>query len=180
MRHVTSSPSLTTAAPGVPVEITSPGIRVITREWKDISSSRENIIRETTFSAFTLPFTTVATLSLSGAVSSSRVIRQGPKEKNESNDLERVRYRGFICKISSAVTSIMQVNPATASIARPGFRFRTFSPMMIPSSASAVVRFERRGIFIKSPEPITAVDGFIKLAGKRPGIGADRSRACSR
>ena len=68
-----------TTAPGVPVQITSPGRSVITFEWKETSDQGEKIMFETAFLRRTLLFSTVETSSSPTSPTSSGVTRWGPK-----------------------------------------------------------------------------------------------------
>src|SRR5829696_5423992 len=91
MRHSATSPCRMTTAPGVPVEITSPGSRVMTREWNETSHHGEKIMFETVLLRHTSPFRTVETSRLSRSAISSGVTSSGPKEKKVSKLFERVR-----------------------------------------------------------------------------------------
>jgi len=74
----------------VPVEIISPGKRVITFEWKETRKYGEKIILETTFSLWTCPLSTVVTLSFVTSSISSVVASTEPKLKNMSKLLALV------------------------------------------------------------------------------------------
>src|SRR3954447_22503994 len=77
MWHSAMSPSWISTAPGVPVEITSPGKRVIIFEWNETSHQGENVMLETVLLCSTSPFNTVATSRDSTSAISSGVTSSG-------------------------------------------------------------------------------------------------------
>ena len=77
IRHLTTSPSRISTAPGVPVEITTPGSSVMPFEWNEIRNHSEKIMFETVFSLLTSSFSTVATSSSPTSPTSSGVTRCG-------------------------------------------------------------------------------------------------------
>ncbi len=79
------------AAPGVPVEMMSPGSRVMTREWNATSHHGRKVMWETTLRRWTSPLRIVATSSASTSGTSSTVTSSGPKLKKVSKLLARVR-----------------------------------------------------------------------------------------
>ena len=91
MRHSATSPSCMATAPGVPVEITSPGSRVMMREWNETSHHGEKVMFETVLVRWTLPLSIVATSRVPASSISSGVTSSGPKEKKVSKLFERVR-----------------------------------------------------------------------------------------
>src|SRR6056297_105769 len=175
--HSTSSPSFMWTALGVPVESMSPGRNFITFEWNDTRKLGGNVIFDTVFAACTRPFITVATSSFITSSTSSGVTKWGPKLKNVSKLFTLVRYLGFLLRISSAVISSMVVYPATQSSQSSFSMFSQALPKITPSSASAVVLSDWRGIFISSPIPIIVVEGLKKLAGSVLGAFSDKSAA---
>jgi hypothetical protein len=168
-------------APGVPVEITSPGYSGMTWLWKLTSCAGPNIMLPTTLRRWIPPLWTVATsiAEMSPKRSSTSAIGTicGPKEKKPGKFFARVRKRGLRAKMSSAVWSRTGTTPQTKSSASSTDTSRQVRPMTRPSSASAVVRSLCQGTGIGSSGPMTVWSPFKNEAGSSPGATASRSAA---
>ena len=130
---VTVSPDTSWLTPaGVPVNITSPGSKVIMCEIQE-TISRALLTKSLVFpSCFVVPLTWHEISKFSG---SNSVSIHGPSGQNVSKLFERVHCKSLFCR-SLAVTSFAQVYPKITSSARSTSTFLANAPIIIAYSAS--------------------------------------------
>src|SRR5215469_10128950 len=170
-----SPPESVPTPAGVPVAITSPGIKVIIREIQRTRNSTGYAISEVFPDCRLCPFTNVSTRALRASTSVSMC---GPIGQNVSKLFARVNCTSLFCR-SRAVTSFRQVYPSTYV---NGFsdspRFAHFLAMITASSPSYSIRLEYFVSTIASPGPTTDEGAFKNIIGSC-GISLPSSAACA-